>query len=415
MAMPSSAEASFKYSLIPFFLFLFLSSSCSTGHSAPDAGLDSGDTELDFSIDPEVPFSDCEVEWDYFFEMPNVDSSVLNSVLIGEDGYYAVGGASVNSDAGLESDDQGLLVRFSVDGIMNWYKFFGGSSYDRFSCGLFLNNGILVSGISREPGYRVCWLLFLTNNGEVVWSQMIDNGHAQSCGDCTILNDESALFSGNEYERVFIGFATSADLQDVVYDDYPFDISVNGISYLPDGETVTVGSVIPEGGEDTPVFFNPITWIYNEDGILIKDIVFDRAYSASFIDSVISGDDMVVAGGSSDLVPGAFLIKFDGEGNGIWERHLGFSGATNTHSIISSEHSYFIATASNSYSGYIAEIDELGHIIWNTEIPVLGDSAYHDIGIEDAGGIVLVGWGDKDAEGYNIARATRIAGSDTCF
>jgi hypothetical protein len=91
----------------------------------------------------------------------------------------------------------------------------------------------------------------------------------------------------------------------------------------------------------------------------------------------------------------AYIIHIDHEGELIWSRVIGGSGAQVAWDIVSAEGAYFVAGMSQAaavgdFDGWIARIEEDGTVSWQRTIGTPEWDWFHSLGVED-GGLHLAG------------------------
>lgn len=272
------------------------------------------------------------IQWQKRYGGSNLD--VGNKIAITSDGGYLIAATSSSNDGDINGNHStgtytdGVLIKLSATGAVQWSKCFGGSKNDELLDFQIINGKIFAAGYANsidgdippnQKNYDV-WLLALDENGNKIFSKIY--GGSQ--------NDVAyAICTGADGTLTMAGYTTSTD-GDVSgakgsQDFWILNVSQAGI--LNWQKTL--------GGTDAE-YANSI----------FSDT--DGSYVAGGI-SYSDDGDITGAKGEGDY----WMVKLDSKGNLLWQISYGGSGNDNLHSIIhkQSPDEYYLAGDTDSGDG----------------------------------------------------------------
>lgn len=265
------------------------------------------------------------------------------------DGYVFVGSISGTIGQNTGNDPDYWIVKLNSLGEIQWEEKYGGSRFDIVrDIKQTADGGFIVAGISEWADFDVSdnyglydiWIVRLDENGELIWEK-----NYGGTGDDRVCSIELS----NDNGFIVAGYSESDDV----------DVS-ESIGY----------------GENN-------VWIFKIDDN--GEIVWDRTYGgdsedvASEMKKDESGNFLVAgASGSFNNLAGEnfYVIKFDDDGNTIWEKDYGGSFYDVASSIITSNDEYFVSGRVNSGNGdvesadygwsdfWVIKLNQGGELIW---------------------------------------------------
>ena len=322
------------------------------------------------------------------------ESDSISMVAATDDGFVIVGSSGPSSFgtgdwAGVEGkgDQDAIIVKFDADGNVIWKKNFGGASKDGFSSVAVTGSGFVAVGISdfdsfgtgdwASVGGKGDWdaiIVKFDTNGNVVWKKNF----------------------GGEAGNSFIAVAESSD-----------GFIAVGSTWETSFGNGDWASVEGKGNRDA------IIVKFDTNGNVVWKKNFGGSDDDSFSSVVVSDDSYVVVGGSfrfsMDLKEDhgdALIVKYDKNGNVIWEKIFGGRDSDGFSSVVVSDDSYVVVGYSSSGSfgngdwtgvakkGNIAatmvKFDTNGNVVWKKNF---GGNGYMSFGkvVTDGANFVAVG------------------------
>ncbi|MFV0393028.1 MAG: hypothetical protein ACK5LC_01325, partial [Coprobacillaceae bacterium] len=274
---------------------------------------------------------------------------VYQSVIPVEDGYIAVG-ITDSTIAGLtnKGDKDIIIVKYDDDDNVVWQNNFGGNSTDVVNHALTVDDGFILVGYTRSTdipditlnGSYASFILKFNFDGTLVWTKTFDGNGSDMLMSVTEVNDG----------YVATGYSNSTDLSGITnqggmdafivkYDKQGNTLWINnfggnGNDYYYSIATTNDGYVAV--GYSNSTNLNGLTNLGGQDAIIVKydtngNQVWQKQLAGSSNDyymSVVSnGSDIVVVGytDSSDIdsvnltgSTSSFIQKYDLNGNSIW-------------------------------------------------------------------------------------------------
>jgi uncharacterized repeat protein (TIGR02543 family) len=319
--------------------------------------------------------------WDNLFG--GADADVFTSVIQTSDGGYIAVGSSSSSASGEISDtgnggEDGLIVKFDSKGNKVWDKLFGGEQNDSF-------NSIKETS---DGGFIVAGSSFSSASGEIS-----DTWNGEEDGLVVKFDSE-----GNKvWDNLFGGSAEDR-----------FE-SVIGTS---DGGYIAVGHSSASGGELTDAFngqYDALIVKFDSDGNKVWDHLFGGVDGEWFWDVVQANDGGYITVGdrspSEGMTNDALIIKYDSEGNKVWEKSVASNAMIFLKSVIqSSDGGYVVAgystssasgdiadTGNGAQDGLIIKFDSAGNKVWDDLIGGSSTDYFESIIETNDGGYVVAG------------------------
>ncbi len=351
--------------------------------------------------------------WDKTFGGIEVD--MANSIIQTEDGGYAVAGYTWSKGAGRQDF---WVVKLYEDGSIEWDRTFGGSAADViYSIIQTEDRGYAVAGKTKSiASGEKAWVIKLNTRGNKVWDntfakrtddeifsiiQTKDGGYAV-CGytgakdwgevDCWVIKLDKTV--NTVWDKIFGGIG---------WDE------TNTILQTEDGGYAVFGFVQSknEGREDG--------WIakLDENG----EIVWDKAFGGSQNDEVFSGiktadGGYAVCGYTESKGAGgydAWIVKFDENGEIVWDKAFGGIEAEVANSIIQTRDGGY-ALAGYTWSkgvgredAWMIKLDKNGEVIWDKTFGGSNEDVARCIIQAEDGGYVLAGYTESKGAGrYDV-------------
>lgn len=324
------------------------------------------------------------------------------------DGGYITCGYTQSNKSGtittdLLGDDDGLLVKFSPTGSVEWERRFGttGAKWQNYtSCRNITENH---DGTYTMVGYH-----FGNNNGDI-----LDPNNGQRDGYISKVAQNGDII----WTQVFGG--TSND-------------SFNAAYELPDGSFIVAGqSQSSNSGEITATNkgnYDALLAKFDKDGNPVWNRLYGGSGSENFEALSVNSAGEVVVVGSTNSQNGDFLTdgniayggvdglvgKFDSSGRVMWHKTIGGSGSDYVYSVIdTNEGKYLLSgTSTSSSSGIITDanngstdglviaINEDGSLDWNHLFGGTGDDTFEDsVAVDNGGGYVVGGYSSSSNSG----------------
>ena len=284
--------------------------------------------------------ADGEMEWAKSFGGGSTDT--ITSITETKDGGILVGGNFYSdtiqvgnftlTNRGAFGGTDGFIIKYDVEGEVEWAKSFGGSSYDYiYSVAATSDGGYIAGGSFRSSSIQVGNEI-LTNNGssansdgliikydvegEVEWAESFGGSGSDTIYSVAVTSDEGIIAGGYFYETVQVG-------NGILTSNGGYDGLI--IKYNGSGEVEWAKSF---GGSDDD-YINSVA--ETSDGGYIAGGYF-------YSDTIQVGNETLTSNGDYD----GLIIKYDSEGGVEWAKNIG-----------GSSHDYIYSVASTSDGGYI--------------------------------------------------------------
>jgi gliding motility-associated-like protein len=272
------------------------------------------------------------IEWQKRYGGSGLD--IGNHIVITSDGGYLVAATSSSSDGDIKGNHStgtytdGVLMKLSAAGAVEWSKCFGGSKNDELLDVAIINGKIFAAGYANstdgdippsQKNYDV-WLLAIDVNGNKIFSKVYGGAQNDVAYSMCVGADESLTLAGY----------TTSDDGDVKGAKGSQDYWVLNV-----GQTGNINWQKVLGGTDAD-YANSI--LADSDG---GYLVGGTSYS--------SDGDVAGAKGDGDY----WLVKLDSKGAMQWQKNYGGSGTDNLHCIIHklSPDEYYLAGDTDGSGG----------------------------------------------------------------
>lgn len=275
-------------------------------------------------------------------------------------GYLVVG----NTQSFGEGDSNLYIIKLNRDGSRQWEKTIGNSNTDGTSIVKAENNSYVIAGYQNNDVY----LVKIDEQGEMVWEKNF-GGTASDFANTVrstadggyIIGGETFSNNGLENKKDFYLIKVSKDGEkewEKMYGDQEIYDSVNDIQQTNNGEFMIVGTKIKRvwnGGyfpqEIPDIYYAKI----DSEGELLwektfgQEETYEEAYS---IEKTLDGN-YVISGSKevSDETKDVFLMKFDENGNTLFEKQYGGTESDfGTHAEQTMDGGYIVIGNTKSYS-----------------------------------------------------------------
>ncbi len=300
-----------------------------------------------------------------------------------KEGDYLLAGNSFSGDHDLQSnygDTDAWIVKLDNNGNMLWETNLGGTETDRAqSVKQTFDGGVIVAAmthsvdgnVTANNGHADCWIVKLDGGGSLIWETTI---------------------GGSEYDRA-----------NDIYQNEDGSFMVFGITYSEDED---VGG--NNGGGDY--------WLVKLDpfGEIIWEMHYGGTKQESPAEMLQTADGGYIISGRSESADGNvsgnngsfdfWVVKLDASGNVRWDNHYGGSKGEFLGSIYeTNDRGYIISGYSYSNDGdvsqnlgdadaWIIKIDEMGRMIWETNLGGTDADFAGSIAQTHDGGLVFAGY-----------------------
>lgn len=269
------------------------------------------------------------IQWQKRYGGTNLD--VGNRIAITSDGGYMIAATSSSNDGDISGNHttgtytDGVLMKISATGIVQWSKCFGGSKNDELLDLQIINGKIFAAGYanstdgdipSSQKNYDV-WLLALDQNGNKIFSKVYGGSQNDVAYSMCLGFDKSLTLSG---------YTTSND-GDVKGAKGSQDFWILNLS-----QSGNINWQRVLGGSDAEYANSILT--DSDGGYLAGGISYSK------------DGDISNAKGEGDY----WIVKLNSQGNLLWEKSFGGKGNDNLHSIIRkpSPNEYYLAGDTDS-------------------------------------------------------------------
>ncbi len=351
----------------------------------------------------------------------------------------------------------GVVVKYNSVGDIVWNKNFGGDSTDYFNGIDIISSKIIIVGESwsinmdlanKKKGSADCIIAKFNLNGDLIWNENFgggpgnniffgvaeaDSGYIAVGYSDSISGDLAGMNKGDlaglklRYDAIMVKYNYSGGI--VWKKNYggTGDDRFQGI-VKTDGGYVAIGSSWSNNGDLQGMNkggWDGIIVKFNETGDIIWNTNFGGSSSDYFLDIERTDDGYIVVGYSpsnnGDLAGNnkggndAVIVKFDNNGEVIWNRNFGGSGDDRFHGVTKTNDGYIAVGRSRSNNGdlvgmnngdwdaIIVKYDFEGNLVWNKNYG--GSNVDYFEGVTYLNNnYIAVGWSDStngDLAGMN--------------
>ncbi len=349
-----------------------------------------------------------------------------------QDGGFLQAGMSDGNIDGNGYD--GLVVKYSSDGVVEWSKFYGSTGSDYiYKISQTENGDFLLAGFTDSwgSGNFDAWVIRIDNSGNEIWSQVFGGEHDDRC---------YGIFEAASGEIIMAGLIGSYGNGE---DDY-WLASIN-----PDGSfnwEQTYGgalndflfSAVHTSDNGYLLIGHSDSWYTNGD----KDVYLVKTDSSGieqWSDTYGSNGDEIYCKGT-ETSDGSFVItsriyvddhndvwalKIDANGYEIWNNYFGGSGNDYGYGIIEDlDQHYVLGGYSNSrdinvMDAWLCKIDPDGNLVWNRFYGYENGARGRDLCQAHNGDYVLGGFttsfGDGSVDFYLLRAPGDLSSSDIFY
>ena len=345
-----------------------------------------------------------EVEWQKNWGGNNDD--YFESIIETQDGYVVVGYTESSDIEGLtnKGDSDAIIIKYDKNGNIIWQKNYGGSDSDHFNSIIETQDGYIVIGESdstsieglTNKGDSDAIIVKYDKNGNIMWQNnyggndydnfksIIETQDGYVVVGRTFSNDIEGLTYPLNYEAIIIKYDKNGNI--IWQRGYEGNVdSFISIIETQDGYVVVGGTLSSYiEGSDFTGDDNAIIIKYDKNGNILWQKIYGGKYYDNFVSIIETQDGYVVVGEteSTDIegltykgVHDAIIIKYDKNGNIVWQRNWGGKYYDNFESIIETQDGYVVVgeTRSTDIEGLtskglddaiIVKYDKNGNKIW---------------------------------------------------
>lgn len=371
-----------------------LLSACSGNGSAADASPDGG-TDTDPEFEPDLPFADCEIEWEHVYEIPGTNSTRTPSLVALDNGHFVlVGQATFNS-----GPDQGLILEVDEDGEIVWFDLMRDEGFDEFFEYVYqVDDGFMLMGLTMETGELSCWVARTTEEAAIVWSEVIPGF---DCIGTYQQPDGNVLFSNTPPK---IGeIKPSGEVNTYNFDSLGVEYFTTGVIGFSNGQSALTGFFHET---ETDVKRALIVTIGADHTLLEVDI--DDSFFETTLGPALenTSGDYFIAGGWAEFGDGAFFQKVGLDGWVLWRRFVGNQGGSAIRSLLPSSSEFIFVGKTKLRDGYMGRIDKDGHLVWHFSHGYVEEDGFSDVVQTEDGGYVIAGTTLHDPPDASALRAS---------
>ena len=399
-----------------------------------------------------IPFiayaEEFNLEWQKSWGGNNADH--FTSVILSDDGGFVAVGETKSTDIeGFTNNGSrdAYIIKYDKDGNVLWQKDWGGKYNDYFESVVLTNDGdFIVVGHSNSlnieglpnKGSSDAIIVKYDKDGNLLW-QKSWGGNNDDCFFSSVLtNDNGIIVVGKTKSLDIDGLPNKGNYDAIIV---KYDIDGNMLwqkNYGGSGEEVFESLVLNNdngfvvAGESNSIDIEGLSNKGNMDAIIVKydkdgNMLWQNCWGGNnedkFVSIALTNDDGFTVIGNSNSINvedlsnkgdiDAIIVKYDKDGNMLWQKNYGGRYIDNFYSIILTDDGGFIVVGSSSsndiegilnkgsYDGIIIKYDNEGNILsqknWESS-----DAEHFKSSIEIESGIyIVVGrrWvSDVDAE-----------------
>jgi hypothetical protein len=302
------------------------------------------------------------------------DYDIAFSIQQTSDGGYIVAGRTNSFGTG---DWDVYVIKLDENGNMVWEKTYGGNDYDiAFSIKQTKDGGYIVAGGTKSfgAGRADVYVIKLDENGNKIWEKTYGGSNddlalsiQQTSDGGYIVAGETNFFGAEDWDVYVIKLDENGNMVwEKTYGGNDYDEAIS-IQQTSDGGYIVAGRTKSFGAGDYNVYVIKLDANGNE--------LWEKTYGGSNDDLAFSiqqtkDGGYIVAGGTNSFGAGradVYVIKFDENGNKIWEKTYGGSNDDLAFSIQQTKDGgYIVAGYTNSFGTgegdvYVIKLDENGN------------------------------------------------------
>lgn len=326
-----------------------------------------------------------------------------------EDGGYIIAGTSDRTDSSGAGKGDIWLVKTDGNGTMLWERSFGGPEWD---------DGYSVEEI-REGGYVITgsyggdlWLIRTDENGSDLWNKTF-GGQREDWGESVEQTEDGGFIIAGVTDRISSSVAGSGDLYLIKTDKngskiWDINLGDSGSDWGRSVEQSLDGGYIVTGLLD-----DKYLWLIKFDGNGSKlwETTFAGAGRAEgYCIQPITEGGYIVAGLtaslSGNLNEDLLLIKYDENGNKLWDKSYGGSDRDWGESVQQTKDGGFIIAgvtySSDAGSGdiWLVRTDRNGTVLWERSYGEANRDLGRSVKLTDDGGYIIAGLTESSGAGY---------------
>jgi hypothetical protein len=326
------------------------------------------------------------------------------------------------------------VVKTDSDGVIEWERTFGGSSYERaYSIQQTSDNGYIVAGVTASVdgditeyfGYEDIWVLKLDSTGNLEWQKSYGDDDNELIWEILQTTDGGYVMAGNSWinnshsDFIVKKIDPNGNLewQNIFgYDNNGSEDKAHSIKQTSDGGYIVAGyTIVLENQLNTSDYWivklnslGVIEWDSRLGGTNVDDAwnVQQTTDGGYIITGYSYSNDGDVTGnhGMEDI----WVVKLNTTGSIQWQKSLGGSTHDRSYSIIQNSDGDYIVSGytdsidgditnnHGSYDGWLVKLDTNGNIIWQTTVGGSGTDAFRRVIQTTDGGYAVSGRIDSE-------------------
>lgn len=329
-----------------------------------------------------------------------------------KDGYVVVGQTNSTDISGLtlKGGQDGIIVKYDLNGNMVWQKSYGGSGGARFSSIVSNGNSFIVIGDYNNDAIIVKYDL----NGEIIWEKSYGGSEGECFYDvCNVADGYIAVgltcsndIPGIDFKGILDAIIVKYDLNgEVVWqknyggstNEYFISAVVTNDAIVAVGLSSSQDIIGTDHGEES-------------DAIIVKydlngNILWQKNYGGSsfemFRDVISTNDGFIVVGetSSTDIIglplendynyEIAIIVKYDLSGNVVWQKGYGEKEINRFNGIDVLQDGCIVAGIEDRKDAIIVKYDFTGNVVWKKTYGTTAGDSFSDIIVVDEGYIAV--------------------------
>jgi len=314
-----------------------------------------------------------------------------------------------------------------------------GTSVDDSSQGIVVdsNSNIFISGVTRgtlgdtNAGNDDIWVARYDHQGNLLWTEQFGTPNLDDFEGLTTDLNGNVYIAGSTLGTIEGTFQVDSDAWVIQYDSQGnlvwnqqlgsggFD-STTGVATDIDGNIYISG--FSNGITDGANGGGSVGWVtkYDSQGTLLWDRQLDASGSETsagivtdlFGNFYISGDTTRSADGPDSENTDAWVAKYDGEGNLLWNQQLGSAEFDYSQAVTTdSEGNVYLAGGTNGAidggnaglnDAWVAKYDTQGNLLWTDQLGTVGNDASEGVTTDSEGNVYVSGFTNETLGEANI-------------